>query len=76
MAGFAPESCAIRPLLLHAIFELVLVGILVTHRAGTVFEAVDHGILGFRRGSLLMAVSARCRDVSARKLEPCLFVLG
>jgi hypothetical protein len=56
--------------LLHAILELTLVRILVTSRAGTIFESkewciLQHARFFFRSGSGFMAVAARSCDMSA-----------
>ena len=75
MTGFATCRRSVCSNLPHAIFELTLVRIGVTGRAGAILETVGRRVFGLRRRSFLVAVTTGNRDVSSGQHKPALLVL-
>jgi len=72
----ASDERTIGPLLLHALFELPLVGIVVAAGAVENLPVVDHGWLRLKVGRFLMAVGTWNSHVPAGQDEMRLLVLG
>ena len=76
MAGFATRGRSIRSHLLHAFFELSLMGIIVATDASQILPVVDHRRFGQKFRRFLVALGTRSRHMTTRKREMRLLVFG